>query len=71
MSPTREKLVSMAYAKLDKNMDEKVTVEDLALVYDVNQHPKYKNGEWDKNRCLREFLDTFDSSKHKDGIVRT
>ncbi|XP_041356967.1 calcyphosin-like protein isoform X2 [Gigantopelta aegis] len=69
MSPNREKLVSMAYSKLDKTGDEKVTVEDLQGVYDVSQHPKYQNGEWDQNRCLREFLDTFDSSKHKDGLV--
>ena len=24
------------------------------------QHPKYKSGEWNEDRCLQEFLSTFE-----------
>ena len=38
-------------------------------VYNVNQHPKYVNGEWTKEQVFLEFLNTFDSPDDKDGII--
>ncbi|CAF0939361.1 unnamed protein product [Adineta ricciae] len=62
-------LIAKAFAKLDKNHDGQITVEDLRGVYIVKNHPKYVNGEWSEDQVLRHFLDCFDYGKHKDGIV--
>lgn len=58
-----------AFTKLDRVADGKITVEDLKGVYNVKKHPKYLSGEWNEDRCLREFLDSFDSPDNKDGVV--
>ncbi len=34
----------MAYAKLDKNKDGLVTIEDVLQAYDASQHPDVING---------------------------
>ena len=69
MSNHRKDLINQAFRKLDKSGDGIVTVEDLKGVYNVKKHPKYLNGEWTEDRCLRQFLDTFDSND-KDGKVK-
>ncbi|KAL8622460.1 hypothetical protein ACOMHN_034125 [Nucella lapillus] len=68
MSKARKDAISKAFQKLDKSGDGVVTVEDLKGVYNVKNHPKYKNGEWTEDQCLKQFLDSFDS-KDKDGKV--
>jgi hypothetical protein len=35
----------------------------------VNLNPKYQNGELTAQECLKLFLDHFDVSQHRDGIV--
>ncbi|CAF2612766.1 unnamed protein product [Rotaria sp. Silwood2] len=62
-------LVAKAFAKLDRNHDGQLTIEDLRGVYNVKTHPKYMNGEWSEDQVLRHFLDCFDYGKHKDGVV--
>ena len=69
MNNSRRQLVIKAFQKLDKSGDGVVTVEDLKGVYDVRKHKKYLSGEWNEERCLREFLDSFDSPDQKDGQV--
>ena len=69
MSKHRKDLIFQAFQKLDKSGDGVVTVEDLKGVYSVKKHPKYLNGEWTEEKCLRGFLDSFDS-QDKDGKVR-
>jgi calcyphosin len=68
MNNSRKALISKAFQKLDKVADGKITVEDLKGVYNVKKHPKFLSGEWNEDRCLREFLDSFDS-QDKDGVV--
>ncbi|XP_067677499.1 calcyphosin-like protein isoform X3 [Haliotis asinina] len=68
MSKARRALIEQAFKKLDKSGDGVVTVEDLKGVYNVKKHPKYLNGEWTEDQCLRQFLDTFDS-QDKDGKI--
>ena len=68
MSQTRKSLIWKAFDKLDKTGDGIITVEDLKGVYSVKKHPKYLNGEWTEDQCLRTFLDSFDS-QDKDGKV--
>jgi Ca2+-binding EF-hand superfamily protein len=69
MSQNRLSLICKAFEKLDKTGDKVITVDDLKGVYNVKFHPKYQNGEWTEERCLREFLDNFDTEGHKDGVV--
>ena len=69
MSQARKTLIHQAFKKLDKSGDGVVTVEDLHGVYNVKKHPKYLSGEWSEDRCLRQFLDSFDSDD-KDGQVK-
>ena len=59
MSKCRQELVKKAFVKLDKTGDGVITVEDLKGVYKVDEHPKYKSGEWTKQKCFQQFLDTF------------
>jgi len=68
MSGARKNLINQAFHKLDRSGDGVITTEDLKGVYNVKKHPKYLNGEWTEDQCLRQFLDSFDS-KDKDGKV--
>ncbi|KAK2189505.1 hypothetical protein NP493_105g04011 [Ridgeia piscesae] len=69
MSKNRRDLIDMAFDKMDKTGDGVITVEDLAQVYDVRQHPKHKSGEWTAKQVLEEFLRTFDVGGVKDNKV--
>jgi calcyphosin len=69
MSESRLKLIKIAFEKMDRYRDGKITVDDMKLIYNVKKHPKYLNGELTEEQCLRKFLDSFDSENHKDGIV--
>ena len=44
-------------------------MEDLKGVYNVKKNPKYLNGELTEEQCLQKFLDSFEVSQHKDGII--
>jgi len=69
MSNARKSLISKAFKKLDKSGDGVVTVEDLKGVYNVSKHPKFLSGEWDEDKCLRQFLDSFDTPNEADGKI--
>ena len=69
MSQHRKNLIMQAFNKLDKTHDGIITTEDLKGVYNVKHHPKFLNGEFTEDQCLRIFLDSFDSDQ-KDGVVR-
>jgi calcyphosin len=71
MNSFRMTSVNKAFKKFDKSGDGNITIDDLKNVYDVTKHPKFLNGEWDENQVLTKFLNSFDSSQHKDGIVRS
>eukprot|EP01137_Pigoraptor_chileana_P012552 Opistho-2@65050 len=69
MNQFRLKLIQTAFRKLDKTGDGQITVDDLRGVYSVNFHPKFKSGEWTEDQVLRQFLDSFDTPDHPDGII--
>jgi len=58
----------MAYAKLDKNKDGTVKVEDLLTVYDGSQHPDFVSGLKTERQIIEEFMQIWETHK-KDGIV--
>jgi hypothetical protein len=38
-------------------------------VYNVKNHPKYLSGELTEDQLLRQFLDSFDTKHHSDGVI--
>eukprot|EP01136_Pigoraptor_vietnamica_P044917 Opistho-1_new@22237 len=69
MNQFRMKLIQQAFRKLDKTGDGQITVDDLRGVYNVSFHPKYESGEWTEDQVLRQFLDSFDTPDHPDGVI--
>lgn len=59
MSSSRLDLIDRAFAKMDATGDGTITIEDLKKYYDVSHHPKFKTGEWTKDKVLQEFLNNF------------
>jgi len=45
LNERRAALVKLAYAKLDKNGDETVNIEDMKIAYDVSFHPDFESGK--------------------------
>ncbi|XP_041474976.1 calcyphosin-like protein [Lytechinus variegatus] len=62
MNQSRVNIVEKAFKKADKTGDGVLTVADLKGVYNVKEHPKYKNGEWTEQQCFESFLKTFDEA---------
>ena len=69
MNQSRKSLIMQAFRKLDKTADGCVTIEDLKGVYNVSKHPKFLSGEWNEDKCLEEFLSSFEVRGNKDGKV--
>ena len=59
MSAARLSVIEKAFNKLDKTGDGVVTIDDLKLLYNVDHHPKYRNGQMTRDQILKEFMDTF------------
>jgi len=68
LNDRRRKLVGMAFKKLDRTGDGRVTLEDIETTYNVEFHPKFKSGEMSKKDILTDFMKQWDTIK-KDGIV--
>ena len=62
MNERRVSLVKMAYRKLDRDGSGMVDLNDIAIAYDVTQHPKFKTGEMSKNDILSEFMAQWDKN---------
>lgn len=45
LNERRAGLVQLAYAKLDKNGDQTVNIEDMKIAYDVSAHPDFISGK--------------------------
>ena len=60
--------MKLAYDKLDVNKDGRVTLEDIAKLYDASYHPDVQSGKKSKDQVLMEFMSQWDTQQ-KDGIV--
>jgi len=67
MSPARLALVKLAFLRLDKNPDGKVTFDELASLYRTDRHPNVLDGTKTPSDILRDFSAAWDKSG--DGIV--
>jgi Ca2+-binding EF-hand superfamily protein len=59
----------MAFDVLDRDGSGHIDLADIALAYDVSQHPDYKAGKKTKDAVLMEFLSGFDVGGTNDGTV--
>ena len=64
----RLSLVALAYEKLDKNKDGRVTLDDIAKIYDASKHPEVRAGRMTEEQVFRQFISMWDTEK-PDGIV--
>ena len=60
--------IKQAYDKLDVNKDGLVTLEDIAKLYDVSQHPDVMAKRKTPEEAYREFMSMWDTQV-ADGIV--
>lgn len=58
----------MAYDKLDVNKDGQVTLDDIAKLYDVSQHPDVVMGNKEPREVYLEFMKLWDTQV-QDGII--
>lgn len=69
LNANRLRLIEMAFSKLDKNGDGKVTVENLKSGFNVGSHPDYQNGDMSKEELVKVFLDRFEQIASVEGIL--
>eukprot|EP00351_Strombidinopsis_sp_SopsisLIS2011_P005794 CAMPEP_0116879528 /NCGR_PEP_ID=MMETSP0463-20121206/11345_1 /TAXON_ID=181622 /ORGANISM="Strombidinopsis sp, Strain SopsisLIS2011" /LENGTH=141 /DNA_ID=CAMNT_0004528973 /DNA_START=1052 /DNA_END=1474 /DNA_ORIENTATION=+ len=68
LNENRLTYIAGAYDKLDVNKDGKVTLEDIAKLYDVSQHPDVMAKKKTPEEAYREFMSMWDT-QNADGIV--
>lgn len=54
-------MVEKAFAKLDKNGNGEIELDDLQGVYNASKHPDVIQGKKSQEEILQEFLRTFES----------
>jgi len=63
-------MVKKAFAMLDKDGSGKITVSDIAGIYDVSMNPLFLEGRKTRDEILADFLNSFEGSRgNKDGCV--
>lgn len=70
MNATRQRLIEMAFEKLDTSGDGLVTIDDLRSTYNVKANSSYQNGTKTEDELLRQFLAKFEENGTIDGVVR-
>jgi len=68
LNDSRRGYIRQAYNKLDVNGDGQVTLDDIARIYDVSQHPDVVQGKKTPEEAYREFMSLWDT-QNADGIV--
>jgi len=60
MSPYRKSIVVKAFAKLDKDGNGYIDINDLKGVYNASKHPDVLSGKKTEDQILQEWLETFE-----------
>lgn len=68
MNDRRLRMVALAYEKLDKNGDGRVTLDDIAQIYDASKHPEVKAGRMTEEQVFNQYMSMWDTEK-PDGII--
>lgn len=61
LSASRVSFIRLAYNKLDINGDGQVSLDDVARIYDVSQHPDVMDGKKTPEEAYREFMSMWDT----------
>lgn len=70
LNAKREAVVKQAWKKADKDGNNVFDMQDLKKVFNVNQHPKFQNGDMTAKQIFDEFLGTFEPDPAlRDGVV--
>ncbi len=69
LNKRRKALVHRAFDVLDKDGSGVITVEDMALAYNVSLHPDYSSGKKSKEEILIALLEVFDGDGANDRVV--
>jgi Ca2+-binding EF-hand superfamily protein len=62
MSPQRKRVVMQAFAKLDKDNNGWIDINDVRGVYNASKHPDVVSGKKTEEQILQEFLETFETA---------
>ncbi|XP_072032235.1 calcyphosin-like protein [Amphiura filiformis] len=71
MSSSRKNLIDLAFKKLDKTGDGKITLKDVKGVYNTRRHPEVLSGEKTEDEVLIKFLNTFESDANSPDVEPT
>ncbi len=70
LTERRKKMVQKAFALMDKDGSGKITVADIAHIYDVSQNQDFNEGRKTKDAILDDFLSGFEGAKgNRDGVI--
>jgi len=61
MNESRKQWVRAAYDKLDVTKDGRVTLEDIAQIYDASEHPEVQQGKKTPDQVFQEFMSQWDT----------
>merc|ERR1712048_794234 len=62
MNPQRKRIVMQAFAKLDKDNNGWIDINDVRGVYNATKHPDVVSGKKTEEQILQEFLETFETA---------
>ena len=68
LNEARKVWIKAAYDKLDVNKDGRVTLADIAQIYDASEHPEVKEGKKTPDQVFQDFMSQWDTQE-ADGIV--
>ena len=63
-------MVTKAFQMMDRDGSGKLTISDIASIYDVSMNPEFLEGRKTHDEILGDFLNNFDGARgNNDGVV--
>lgn len=63
-------MVTKAFQMMDRDGSGKLTISDIASIYDVSMNPEFLEGRKTRDEILGDFLNNFDGARgNNDGVV--
>ena len=68
LSKRRLDMIALAFARLDRNGDNKVTLAEIESIYDASRHPDVVSGKRTTREVLTAFMQQWDKI-HPDSVI--